>query len=206
MQWVMKNNSAIQRIAQPQKFICVTGVWEPPNKHETTHSRRDGNEWFLPFVPTKALLASYLLLICRECKLFHFCSSTLPCYPEWADWTYIAAYPHTNHYLRYAYREISRSAPLLCRCFPQIRWRCKDGTGKFRTCNRFFHPGYLRPCDRKDEERQCRPDAGLYQVRKLIRENVRETKNPPLKSRTIWTSKAEITKRNPWIRKNPGWI
>ena len=49
---------AIQRIAQPQKFICVTGVWEPPNKHETTHSRRDGNEWFSPFIPTKALLAS----------------------------------------------------------------------------------------------------------------------------------------------------
>ena len=27
--------------------------------------------------------------------------------------------------------------------------------------------------------------TGLHQVRKLIRENVRETKNPPLKSRTI---------------------
>jgi hypothetical protein len=41
----------------------------------------------------------------------------------------------------------------------------------------------LGACDRKDEERQCRPDAGLYQVRQLIRENVRENKNPPLKFR-----------------------
>ena len=46
--------------AATEKF-CVTGVWEPPNKHETTHSRRDGNEWFSPFVPTKALLADMAL-------------------------------------------------------------------------------------------------------------------------------------------------
>ena len=44
------------------------------------------------------------------------------------------------------------------------------------------------------------------QVRKLIRENIRETKNPPFGFGTKPIRKAVKSKRNPWIRKNPGWI
>ena len=99
-----------------------------------------------------------------------------------------------------------RSAPFLRSSFSEIRWRCKDCTGEFGPRNLRFHPRYLRSCDRKDEERQRWPDPDLHRVRKRIRENVRENKNPLLRFRTFWTSKVERIKRNPWIRKNPGWI
>ena len=53
-----KRSDSSNRVAA--ETFCVARVWDLPNKHETTHFRRSGNGWFLPFVYTKALLASIL--------------------------------------------------------------------------------------------------------------------------------------------------
>ena len=39
---------------------------------------------------------------------------------------------------------------------------CEDCSREFKSRNGRFYLGCVQLCDRKDEERQCRPDAGLY--------------------------------------------
>jgi len=56
-----------QQSSVPQECVatedfCVTGVWETPNKHESTHPQLGGDAWVWSFVYTKTLLANIFYL------------------------------------------------------------------------------------------------------------------------------------------------
>ena len=55
MRYMLSSDSS-NRVAA--EFLRLWGIGKPPNKHETTHLRRDGNGWYLQFVCTNALLAT----------------------------------------------------------------------------------------------------------------------------------------------------
>ena len=61
--------------------------------------------------------------------------------------------------------------------------------------------GHVTEKTKKDSEIGSRPLSS----RKLIRENVRENKNPPLKFRTFWTTKADRIKKASGFGSNYGW-
>ena len=63
---ILKNRvAAVRRTALPRTFMFARAWGGSPNKHETTHFRHSGNEWFLHFVCTNALLAPLRFLCFR---------------------------------------------------------------------------------------------------------------------------------------------